>query len=143
MKVVKADRADHKIAKAGKPKPDKPKQYAKKRPAKGDAGKKRPPKAAQSEDVPANKKRALRRERMSSRPHFDTVDAAKALWNQLRDRTVTETRTRLIGQLLDGMRGAMCAIATKRRQPRAPGCRSVRRRRSTLDCARGARRQAG
>ena len=114
MKVVKEAADSRKVAKADKPKPGKPRPYAENRPAKADTGKKRPPKPVRSEDAPSNKKRALRRERMSSRPHFDTVEAAKALWNQLRDRACeAETRTRLIGQLLDGMRGAMCAIATK------------------------------
>ena len=86
MKVVKEAADSRKVAKADKPKPGKPRPYAENRPAKADTGKKRPPKPVRSEDAPSNKKRALRRERMSSRPHFDTVEAAKALWNQLRDR---------------------------------------------------------
>ena len=48
------------------------------KPFKGKAGKKRPAAPANKDETPANKKRALRLERQSHRPHFETVQGGNA-----------------------------------------------------------------
>ena len=42
------------------------------------------------DDGPANKKRALRRQRAQTKPYFDAVTASKVLWNELREKKCPE-----------------------------------------------------
>ena len=53
-------------------------------------------------DCPANarRKRALKHERQSYRPHFDVLQSAKEIWNKLRLRTNTEDETRALADKL-------------------------------------------
>ena len=44
------------------------------------------------DDGPANKKRALRRQRAQTKPYFDAVTASKVLWNELREKKCPEAR---------------------------------------------------
>ncbi|CAM9406164.1 unnamed protein product [Chrysoparadoxa australica] len=63
---------------------------------------------------PGNKKRALRKERQSHRPEFDTVERAKQIWNKLRERKVPrEERESLVQELLGLLKGKVYKVSMK------------------------------
>jgi hypothetical protein len=68
----------------------------------------------ESGDGPANKKRALRRQRASTKPHFEAVSASKTVWNELREKKCPEARrAQLVGELHAGLKGNYAGVAMK------------------------------
>jgi len=65
-------------------------------------------------DGPANKKRALRRQRAEEKPHFDAVCASKVLWNELREKKCPAARrAELVGTLHEALVGKYSEVALK------------------------------
>ena len=62
--------------------------------------------------TPSNKKRALKAERQSHRPHSSTVVAAKSIWNELRIKQNDKaTNTKLCNDLYDVLKGKFMNVA--------------------------------
>ena len=66
------------------------------------------------DDGPANKKRALRRQRAQTKPYFDAVTASKVLWNELREKKCPEARrSALVAELHGALQGKYSEVALK------------------------------
>ena len=69
---------------------------------------------ATEEDGPANKKRALRRQRAAAKPYFEAVTASKVLWNELREKKCPEARrAALVAELHGALLGKYKEVALK------------------------------
>mmetsp|Transcript_35540 Transcript_35540/g.45834 ORF Transcript_35540/g.45834 Transcript_35540/m.45834 type:complete len:813 (+) Transcript_35540:46-2484(+) len=67
-----------------------------------------------AENGPANKKRALRRQRNSQKPNFEAVCQSKILWNELREKKCSEERrTELVLELHNALIGKYKEISMK------------------------------
>ena len=68
--------------------------------------------ASNAAATPSNKKRALKAERQSHRPHSSTVVAAKSIWNELRIKQNDKaTNTKLCNDLYDVLKGKFMNVA--------------------------------
>jgi hypothetical protein len=77
----------------------------------------------ESVQIPANKKRALRLQRQSTRPEFDSVQRAKVIWNKLRERKLPrEERDTLVQELLGIVKGKTVKIGLKHDASRVIQC---------------------
>eukprot|EP00636_Phaeomonas_parva_P012541 CAMPEP_0118869406 /NCGR_PEP_ID=MMETSP1163-20130328/12756_1 /TAXON_ID=124430 /ORGANISM="Phaeomonas parva, Strain CCMP2877" /LENGTH=178 /DNA_ID=CAMNT_0006804295 /DNA_START=105 /DNA_END=638 /DNA_ORIENTATION=+ len=109
--------------------PPNPKSKPKKAGGKGADGKPRGkggfksskrPAAPPANEGPANKKRRLKQERRSAKPHADVVGRVLSLWNDLREKTVAqETREQLIGEVVAAMQGRYHGMCLKHDTSRA------------------------
>eukprot|EP00639_Heterosigma_akashiwo_P010570 CAMPEP_0206375304 /NCGR_PEP_ID=MMETSP0294-20121207/8804_1 /ASSEMBLY_ACC=CAM_ASM_000327 /TAXON_ID=39354 /ORGANISM="Heterosigma akashiwo, Strain CCMP2393" /LENGTH=523 /DNA_ID=CAMNT_0053823207 /DNA_START=58 /DNA_END=1626 /DNA_ORIENTATION=+ len=65
-------------------------------------------------DLPANKKRRLKKERQQAKPHYELVVELNKLWNKLREHNITENEKRdLMKELMGLIKGRMHSIAMK------------------------------
>mmetsp|Transcript_31417 Transcript_31417/g.40262 ORF Transcript_31417/g.40262 Transcript_31417/m.40262 type:complete len:685 (-) Transcript_31417:305-2359(-) len=68
----------------------------------------------EAENMPANKKRRLKKERQKAKPHYDLVVELNKLWNQLREHNISENQKRdLMKELMRLIKGRMHSIAMK------------------------------